>query len=426
MHGVCREEFGVATTVIKPARCAADGSRRGEYRSQMSEDYYNLINQTSGMALDNANSGSNGTSLIQWPPGGNNTNQGWEFVNVGGFYPYQLINQADGKAMDNGGSTTAGTTVNQMTQGATTDADQNWQVVPIAPPSPSNGFYQLVCVTSGMVLDNEGSTTAGTPCHQWASQTNNPNQVWQLNSCGLDGNATYYNLVCQDSGMALDGNNATGNGTPVVQNPLTAGDANQEWVVILNSNYCTVTCVASGLALDNEGSTSEGNGIWQWTPQQGNTNQEWQFVINSTAPQSGSIYNLLCQESGMVLDNGGSTTSASAVVQNPLVYNDTDQEWKLTSTTNGYYTLACQDSGKSLDNGGTSNQGAAVEQVTSKSGDTDQEWSFVSQGNGYYSLICLNSGMALDNGNTTSAGSDVIQYGPNGGSTQSWQLNLVP
>ena len=39
VHGVCREEFGVATTVIKPARCAADGSRRGEYRSQMSEDY---------------------------------------------------------------------------------------------------------------------------------------------------------------------------------------------------------------------------------------------------------------------------------------------------------------------------------------------------------------------------------------------------
>lgn len=39
VHGVCREEFGIATTVIKPARCAADGSRRGEYRSQMSPDY---------------------------------------------------------------------------------------------------------------------------------------------------------------------------------------------------------------------------------------------------------------------------------------------------------------------------------------------------------------------------------------------------
>jgi hypothetical protein len=44
VHGVCREEFGVATTVIKPARCAADGSRRGEYRSQMSEDYLKAQN----------------------------------------------------------------------------------------------------------------------------------------------------------------------------------------------------------------------------------------------------------------------------------------------------------------------------------------------------------------------------------------------
>jgi hypothetical protein len=39
IHGVCREEFGVATTVIKPARCAADGSRAGHYRSGMSEDF---------------------------------------------------------------------------------------------------------------------------------------------------------------------------------------------------------------------------------------------------------------------------------------------------------------------------------------------------------------------------------------------------
>jgi hypothetical protein len=39
VHGVCREEFGIASTVIKPARCAKDGSRRGEYRSQMSPEY---------------------------------------------------------------------------------------------------------------------------------------------------------------------------------------------------------------------------------------------------------------------------------------------------------------------------------------------------------------------------------------------------
>ena len=39
VHGVCREEFGGDPTVIKPARCAKDGSRRGEYRSQMTSEY---------------------------------------------------------------------------------------------------------------------------------------------------------------------------------------------------------------------------------------------------------------------------------------------------------------------------------------------------------------------------------------------------
>jgi hypothetical protein len=44
VHRVCREEFGIATTVIKPARCAVDGTRRGEYRSQMSEDHLKAQN----------------------------------------------------------------------------------------------------------------------------------------------------------------------------------------------------------------------------------------------------------------------------------------------------------------------------------------------------------------------------------------------
>jgi hypothetical protein len=278
-----------------------------------------------------------------------------------------------------------------------------------------------------MVLDNEGSTTAGTPCHQWASQTNNPNQVWELAPCGQYGNDAYYNLVCLDSGMALDDNNATGNGTPVVQNPLTVGDANQEWAVIYGSDYCNVICLASGLALDNEGSTSEGNGIWQATPQAADTNQEWQFVISSTTPPSGSVYNLICNDSGMALDNGGSTSSGSAVVQNPPVYNDTDQEWTLTSTTNGYYTLVCQDSGKSLDNGGSTSNGTAVEQVTSTSGDTNQEWTLVNEGNSLYSVLCLSSGMALDNNGSTTAGTTVVQWTSGSNNPhQEWQFNPAP
>jgi hypothetical protein len=196
--------------------------------------------------------------------------------------------------------------------------------------------------------------------------------------------------------------------------------------VIFGSGYCTLINLANGLALDNEGSTTEGNGIWQWTPSPGNTNQEWQFVIVNTAPQSGSVYNLLCEESGMVLDNGGSTSNGAGLIQNQLAANDTNQEWELTSASSGYYNLVCQDSGKALDDDNSTSSGSQVIQWTLTSGDSNQEWAFNSQGSGYYALICLGSGLALDNDNSNSAGNQVIQYSPNGGSTQSWQLNLVP
>jgi len=39
VHGIYCEKFGIATTVIKPACCAADGSSRAERRSQISADY---------------------------------------------------------------------------------------------------------------------------------------------------------------------------------------------------------------------------------------------------------------------------------------------------------------------------------------------------------------------------------------------------
>jgi hypothetical protein len=184
------------------------------------------------------------------------------------------------------------------------------------------------------------------------------------------------------------------------------------------------------LALDNEGSTTKGNGVWQWTSQTNNTNQEWQFALNNSAPQSGSIYNLICDDSGMALDNGGSTSSGADIVQNPLVYNDTNQEWKLTSTSNGYYTLVNQTSGMALDNTGSTTKGTDVEQVTATSGDTNQEWEFLDQGSSFYSVVCLSSGFSLDNDASTTAGTDIVQWqggGANSGNThQEWQLNQVP
>jgi hypothetical protein len=430
----------------------------------------NLICQTSGMAMDNGGSTAAGHTVIQWTQGGGNTNQEWMFNNgaSGGYYTltcqtsgmalsdpsgsksagavflqetlqsgdtdeeflpvsvgngwYNLINLTSGLALDNGGATSNGTTLQQKTL-TSNDSNQNWEIEPIGAPLIQGGVYHLICVTSGMALDNEGSLTAGTPCRQWASQTTNTNQEWEL--VGTDNTDDYYNLICGESGMALDGNNATGNDTPVVQEPLTAGDANQEWELVLGNGSYNLICLASGLALDNEGSTTQGNGIWQATPIPGDTNQEWQFVINNSAPQSGSVYNLICDTGGLALDNGGSTTNGGVIVQESLTAGDTNQEWGLTSaSTSGYYTLTNQTSGQALDNGGSTTQGAYVMQETLTSGDANQEWKIVSDGGGLYRLINLTSGQSLDNGGSTSAGSDVKQWSTQPSSNQAWEFLL--
>ncbi len=56
------------------------------------------------------------------------SNQNWQFVNVGGAYPWHLQCQSSGKALDNGGSTTTGTTVTQWTDEGSGNPDQNWQL----------------------------------------------------------------------------------------------------------------------------------------------------------------------------------------------------------------------------------------------------------------------------------------------------------
>ena len=42
------------------------------------------------------------------------------------------------------------------------------------------GEYNLICLTDGLALDNEGSTTAGNGIWQWTLQSGNTNQEWSF------------------------------------------------------------------------------------------------------------------------------------------------------------------------------------------------------------------------------------------------------
>src|ERR1700691_1181320 len=144
------------------------------------------------------------------------------------------------------------------------------------------------------------------------------------------------------------------------------------------------------------------------------------------APKSGSIYNLICQTSGMALDNSGGTTNGSPVIQEPLQSGDTNQEWECVSVSGGYYNLICQTGGLALDNDNGTSNGNTVWQWTLQSGNTNQEWMPVSVGGGYYNLLCLTGGVALDNNNSTTAGTAVWQWTQQSDNTnQNWEFMLA-
>src|ERR1700727_1199581 len=94
-------------------------------------------------------------------------------------------------------------------------------------------------------------------------------------------------------------------------------------------------------------------------------------------PKSGSIYNLICQTSGMALDNSGGTTNRSPVIQEPLQSGDTNQEWMPVSVGGGFYNLLCLTGGLALDNNNSTTAGTAVWQWTQPSGNTNQNWEFM-------------------------------------------------
>lgn len=149
------------------------------------------------------------------------------------------------------------------------------EILPVSTILTSGGIYNLVSKTSGLDLDNEGSTTASNDVWQWSAGAGNANQQWQINLLP-DG---YYNLICLTSGMALDNGGSTTEGTWFTQYNSSTTNANQEFTITnLGNGYYQFVVASSGMALDNSGATTNGGEVHQWPVEAGNSNQEWQLV----------------------------------------------------------------------------------------------------------------------------------------------------
>ena len=136
----------------------------------------------------------------------------------------------------------------------------------------TNTWYNIQNRTSGLVVNNTGSTTSGAYMQQWAAGTS-PNLCWELLTVG----SGYYNIENETSSMYLDGGGYTTNNAPVKQ--WSAGSStNLRWSLSsVGSGYYNIINETSGLYLNGGGLTTNGAPLTQWSAVS-SYNLQWQFV----------------------------------------------------------------------------------------------------------------------------------------------------
>jgi hypothetical protein len=178
---------------------------------------------------------------------------------------------------------------------------------------------------------------------------------------GLDWTGTLYDLASSGS-IIVSGQMYTWSGMTSVSGTVSSPLATGAYELV-NEN--------SGLALDNGSTKTSGSGVEQWTANNGAA-QQWDitYLGNGT-------YKIVSAYSGLALDNGSTETIDNQVIQF-TANGGQQQQWVILPVGNGYYRLINQYSGMALDNGSTSNVGVAVIQNTQSSSAT-QLWKIIAE-----------------------------------------------
>lgn len=157
---------------------------------------YVLTAKAGGLVLDNRGQTDRGQMGL-WSRTDGNTNQQWRPVDLGGGR-YMFVNLTSGMALDDSGSTATGAIVTQYDP-STSNPNQQWTVV-----DGGDGYVQLVNVASGKALDNGGSSTAGSLVKQWDVIPGNPNQLWSFDPVQI-GARTPFTTFEAEQGATLGG-----------------------------------------------------------------------------------------------------------------------------------------------------------------------------------------------------------------------------
>ncbi|MEV0718288.1 glycoside hydrolase N-terminal domain-containing protein [Asanoa sp. NPDC050611] len=126
---------------------------------------------------------------------------------------------------------------------------------------------------------------------------------------------------------------------------------------------------------------------------------------------------------GLVMDNGGSTTSG-ANVKLWTSNSSNNTQWQLVELGTGYYRIVNRANGMVVDGWGSTPNGSPARQAAWNGG-TNQQWQFVHLGDGRYRIVNRTTGLALDSGGNVASGSTLKQWTWDGSTNLQWTVAFV-
>jgi hypothetical protein len=281
---------------------------------------YRLINQASGLCIDDGGNLNSGAPLTQWQCWPGNFNQAWWFAaSSPGYYSIGDINTSTSVWTVPGGSSSSNTPLQQAS--ASHAMYQQW-----APLLLSTGYYEFIDANSGMCLTvPNGANTNGLQL-QISSCNAGPSQSFVLGSISTTITAgAWYQAINARSGMCVTNPASTvTNGAPLTQ--ANCGSLlNQEWrFQSVNGYQAVYSGNASPLVWDDTNwSTANGSPmqLWAWS---NNSNEEWTPKL-----QSNWLWTFAVLTSGDCLDNAGSLSSGTRMTQWSCTTGNSNQQFEL-------------------------------------------------------------------------------------------------
>ncbi|MCX3061369.1 RICIN domain-containing protein [Streptomyces beihaiensis] len=132
-------------------------------------------------------------------------------------------------------------------------------------------YVRIVNAATGLYLDGDGRTSNGSDADQWTDDTGRHDEQWTIENDG-----GYVRFKNRATGLYLDGEGRTSNGSAVGQYADT-NSANQQWSVLTDANNVRIKNRATGLYVDGMGRTTTGAGLGQYSDTN-STNQQWRIT----------------------------------------------------------------------------------------------------------------------------------------------------